>query len=105
MKLCRSSPPDAMKPVIVRAYTMTTCLGRGIEAQRRALHDSRSGLAQCRFESVELETCIGEIAGLDDQALPAHLAAFDCRNNRAAEMALAQDGFLETVAEAAAKHG
>jgi 3-oxoacyl-[acyl-carrier-protein] synthase-1 len=94
-----------MHPIRVAAYTMTSCLGRGKDAAREALRDSRSALSPCRFETAELETYVGEIAGVDGQSLPKALAAFDCRNNRAAEVGLLQDGFVEAVERAAARHG
>ena len=84
---------------------MTTCLGRGLAPARSALEAGTSGLTACAFETVELETCVGEIAGLDEHRLPASLAAFDCRNNRAADLGLAQDGFLDAVEAAARRHG
>jgi 3-oxoacyl-[acyl-carrier-protein] synthase-1 len=37
--------------------------------------------------------------------LPRGLASFDCRNNRLAERALAQDGFVDAVGAARAKYG
>ena len=84
---------------------MTSCLGAGIGPAREALRTARSGLAPLAFETVDLQTHAGEIRGVDAHALPRELAAFDCRNNRAAEMGLAQDGFLDAVARAAARHG
>jgi hypothetical protein len=45
------------------------------------------------FETAVLDTCIGEVEGVDDVRLPPALAAWDCRNNRLAELGLAQDGF------------
>ena len=94
-----------MKPIALSSYTMTTCLGRGLAPARAALASGASGLAPCRFETVALETFAGEIAGVDEQALPRSLARFDCRNNRAAELGLAQDGFLDAVARAAGRVG
>jgi 3-oxoacyl-[acyl-carrier-protein] synthase-1 len=94
-----------MRPILVSAFTMTSCLGRGIDPTRAALRAARSGLAPCRFETVELDTFLGEIAGVDGGRLPAPLAAFDCRNNRAAELGLAQDAFLDAIAHAAERHG
>src|SRR3546814_16120855 len=38
-------------------------------------------------------------------ALPATRAAWDCRNNRLAWLGLQQDGFLERVRTARARHG
>src|SRR5262249_2502048 len=64
----------------------------------------RSGLAPCRFESVALETCVGEVAGVDEVRLPRELSEFDCRNNRLAWLAMAQDGFMAAVAQCVARH-
>jgi len=94
-----------MSPILLSAYTMSSCLGRGLEATRAALAASRSGLAPCRFETATLDTFVGEIAGVDRQELPARLASFDCRNNRAAELGLTQDGFASAVEDAARRHG
>jgi len=84
---------------------MTSCLGRGLAPTRAAFRETRSGLAPCRFETVDLDTYVGEIAGLDDIGLPPALLRFDCRNNRASELGLSQDGFSEAVAQAARRHG
>jgi 3-oxoacyl-[acyl-carrier-protein] synthase-1 len=94
-----------MKPIALRAYTMTSCLGPGLEATRRALRSGASGLARLDFDSATLDTFVGEIEGVDQVRLPAAMAAFDCRNNRAAELGLAQDGFVEAVQAAARRHG
>jgi len=91
--------------MILTAYTATSCLGRGLAMHSQALRAGHSGLAPCQFETVELPTWIGEVAGLDAVALPASLAAHDCRNNRLAWLALQQDGFAEAVREAVARHG
>ncbi|HET6265116.1 MAG TPA: beta-ketoacyl-[acyl-carrier-protein] synthase II, partial [Usitatibacter sp.] len=94
-----------MQPALLTAYTLASCLGLGLESARAALRSSRSGLAPCRFESVALDTYVGEIPGVDETHLPEALASYDCRNNRAAEMALVQDGFEGAVAAAAARYG
>ena len=85
--------------------TVTSCLGRGLEATLAALRAGKSGLAPGRFETAVLDTCIGEVSGVDEVRLPAALAAWDCRNNRLAELGLAQDGFLHAVQAAAARLG
>ena len=58
-----------------------------------------------RWETVDLETCLGAVDGLDDYALRPDLAAFDCRNNRLAQVGLEQDGFAAAVRAAIARHG
>jgi len=92
-------------PLLISAHTATTCLGSGLDATLAALRAGRSGLAPCAFESVRLDTWIGEIAGVDAQVLPAHLAAYDCRNNRLAQLGLEADGFADRVRAAIARHG
>ncbi|MDD4886586.1 MAG: beta-ketoacyl-[acyl-carrier-protein] synthase family protein [Thiomonas sp.] len=87
------------------AATATSCLGAGLEAQLQALHNSRSGLSPCDFDTVDLPTWVGEVAGVDDVRLPPELAAFDCRNNRLAELALLQDDFTQAVQAAISRHG
>jgi 3-oxoacyl-[acyl-carrier-protein] synthase-1 len=94
-----------MRALAISAYTTTSCLGAGIEPARRALREGRTGLAACRFEEVELPTFVGEIAEVDAVPIPAALAPFDCRNNRAAELGLAQDGFVDAVSRTALRVG
>ena len=94
-----------MSPLLLSAYTLTTCLGRGLDATRDALHDERSGLAPCNFESVELATWVGEVAGVDAQVLPDRLRHYECRNNRLTQMGLETDGFDQRVRDAVARHG
>ena len=94
-----------MKPVILSAYTMSSGLGHGLEATRAAIAAGASGLAPCTFETVALETFTGEIPDVDKVRMPSDLARFDCRNNRAAEAGMAQDGFIPAVADAARRFG
>ncbi len=94
-----------MKPLAVTDYTVVSALGAGRAATLAALIEARTGLARRRFESAELDTWLGVVDGLDTLALPAELSAFDCRNNRLAELALRSDGFAERVRAAAKRHG
>lgn len=87
------------------AYTVVSALGRGCSATLDALRHTRSGLVRKTWETVTLDTCIGEVEGLDAFALREDLAAFDCRNNRLAQMTLESDGFAEAVRAAIARHG
>jgi 3-oxoacyl-[acyl-carrier-protein] synthase-1 len=70
-----------------------------------ALRQRRSGLAPCTFDTVDLPTWVGEVAGVDEVQLPPSLAGFDCRNNRLALLGLMQDGFVDAVQAAQRTHG
>lgn len=94
-----------MRPLQLSHFTLTTCLGRGLEATQGALRRGASGLARREFEGAALDTCIGEVEDVDGVRLPPALAAWDCRNNRLAELGLAQDGFSEAVRAAAQRLG
>ena len=87
------------------SYTVVTGLGRGVDALADALAQQRSALAPCRFETVQLDTMVAEVEGLDAAPLRADLAAFECRNNRLAQLALEQDGFADAVRAARERHG
>jgi 3-oxoacyl-[acyl-carrier-protein] synthase-1 len=94
-----SRPPT--NPILVRSCTASSCIGLGVTQTLESLLAGRSGLKACEFESVAIDTCVGEVPGVDGVALPGELAKFDCRNNRLAELALRQDGFLEDIERAA----
>lgn len=70
-----------------------------------ALQQKRSGLAKCTFETVDLDTFVGEVAGVDDVKIAPPLTHFDCRNNRLAQLTLEQDGFASAVQSAIGKYG
>jgi 3-oxoacyl-[acyl-carrier-protein] synthase I len=67
--------------------------------------EGHSGLAPCDFDSVTLDTYIGRVRGLEDVRVPAQLGAYDCRNNRMAQLAMELDGFAAAVARARARYG
>jgi 3-oxoacyl-[acyl-carrier-protein] synthase I len=94
-----------MTPLQVTHFTATSCLGPGLAATRSALEQAHCGLAPCRFETVELDTYIGEVAGVDQVRLPLPLERFDCRNNRLAQLGLIQDGFDDAVRAAIERYG
>ena len=87
------------------SYTAVSGLGRGLAAHADALAQRRSALAPCRFETVTLATAVAEVEGLDSATLRSDLAAFECRNNRLAQLTLEQDGFADAVRAARARHG
>ena len=94
-----------MTPLQLTHFTATSCLGRGLSATRQALEQARCGLTACQFETVELPTYIGEVAGVEDIALPPKLQRFNCRNNRLAQLGLMQDDFHSAVRSAVARFG
>jgi len=94
-----------MDAVWIRDYTAASALGLGRAATRATLEAGRSALAPCRFESAALSTWVGEVAGVDAVRLPAAHAAYNCRNNRLAQLGLSQDGFAERARERIAHWG
>ena len=94
-----------MDPLALTSFTATSCVGRGVGATLATLRGQHTGLAPCAFETVTLDTCVGEVAGVDDAPLPATLREFECRNNRLALLGLGEDGFAEAVKRAASRHG
>jgi len=94
-----------VRPLSLSAFTVTSSLGRGLEATLAALEGGRTGLKPCAFETVALETYVGEVPGVDEEPLPAELRDFECRNNRLALLGLRQDGFDEAVRALARRLG
>jgi 3-oxoacyl-[acyl-carrier-protein] synthase I len=94
-----------MQPLLLAQFTATSCIGTGVAPTLASLLEQRSGLTRCDFETVKIDTHIGEVPGVDAQRLPPQLRIFDCRNNRLAELALRQDGFVDAVEAAAARLG
>ncbi len=94
-----------MQTLELKKYTLSTCLGLGLEANWQKLSAQQGGLKPCDFETVDLPTFIGEVEDVDDVVLPEALSAFDCRNNRLAHLALHQDGFADSVNDAIAQYG
>jgi 3-oxoacyl-[acyl-carrier-protein] synthase I len=93
-------------PLALTACTVTSAIGRGLAATLESLRDARGGLVPCTFETVVLDTWVGEVPGVDSTALPQPLAdEYDCRNNRLAWLGLTADGFAETIERSAARHG
>jgi 3-oxoacyl-[acyl-carrier-protein] synthase-1 len=94
-----------MTPLWVSRFTATSCIGRGLREMRATLEHRGTGLAPCRFETVDLDTHVGEVPGVDAERLPVSLQEFDCRNNRLAQLGLRQDGFLAAVEDLAERLG
>ncbi|MGZ8984053.1 MAG: beta-ketoacyl-[acyl-carrier-protein] synthase family protein [Methylotenera sp.] len=94
-----------MNPLWLSHFTATSSIGRGLGQTLDALRQRRTGLAPCTFDTVDLATFTGDVAGVDAVQLPAHLTDFDCRNNRLAFLGLTQDGFADAVRGAIEKYG
>jgi 3-oxoacyl-[acyl-carrier-protein] synthase-1 len=98
-----------MSPLAIRAYTATTALGSGRDAQAAALRARRGGLRRNDFgdgaADARLDTWIGRVDGLETMPLPTQWAQWECRNNRLAWLALQQDRILDEVAALRERHG
>jgi 3-oxoacyl-[acyl-carrier-protein] synthase-1 len=87
-----------MQPLLISAMSLASSLGVGLGPTMAAIRAQRSGLRPCDFETVTLDTWIGPVDEAEQVRLSPTLAAFDCRNNRLAELALRSDGFEEAIA-------
>lgn len=94
-----------MNPLVIRSMSAASCLGTGLEAHAEALLAERCGLRRCDFESVHLDTYVGETANVDLARMPIELARFESRNNRLAKLALSQEHFRESVERSASRYG
>ena len=89
-----------MQALAISHFSIVNCLGGGSRAVADALRDRRSGLAPCDFDTVALDTHIGRVHGLEALPVRPDLGAYDCRNNRLAQLGLELDGFAGAVAQA-----
>ena len=94
-----------MQQLFLSDFTVTSALGRGLDATLAALRTRRSPLRPCDFETADLPTHIGVVDGLDAHPVGGNLASYDCRNNRLAQLTLGQDGFRDAVGEATGRYG
>src|SRR5665811_2414114 len=94
-----------MQPLAINHFSIVNSLGAGSAAITGALRARRSGLAACDFETVVLDTWIGQVAGLDEFRVRPDLDAYDCRNNRLAQLGLELDGYAAAVSAAREKYG
>ncbi|WP_114240277.1 beta-ketoacyl-[acyl-carrier-protein] synthase family protein [Dyella sp. C9] len=93
------------QPLAVSAFTATSALGQGLDKQLAAFAGPFGGLRPNDFSSVPLDCWIGRVDGVEDAALPAAHAVWECRNNRLAWMGLRQDRFLEHALDARQRYG
>ncbi len=89
-------------PVDIVAYTLTSSLGTGVAEMRASLRADRGGLSPAPWPECDVPCHLGRIE------LPAHndlAPARDSRNNASIALALQQDGFTNSVAQAVSRHG
>jgi 3-oxoacyl-[acyl-carrier-protein] synthase-1 len=84
-------------PLQISHYTLTSALGKGVDENLQALRSGTTGLQPCNLQDVEFETWIGKVDEIEDEPLPDHLQAFECRNNRLAWLAIGADGFRAAI--------
>jgi 3-oxoacyl-[acyl-carrier-protein] synthase I len=97
--------PMRVSPICVTAFTAICAAGAGRHGLAEALRMRRSGLTPNDFSATPLQTWIGRVGGLEQAALPAEFAPWECRNNRLAWAGLTQDGFRERVDAARKRYG
>ncbi len=94
-----------MQPLVISQRTLANSLGLGSSATLHALRARQSGLVPCDFLDVDLETFIAKVEALNSFSIRPDLAAYDCRNNRLAQLCLEQDGFIAAVEAAKTRYG
>ncbi|MEO5861812.1 MAG: beta-ketoacyl-[acyl-carrier-protein] synthase II, partial [Burkholderiales bacterium] len=94
-----------VQPLIVSRFTTVNCLGLGRDNLYHALRDRQTGLKPCGFETVDLDTYVGQVPDHELTPLRDDLTEFECRNNRLAQLGLRQDGFEQAVARAREQYG
>jgi 3-oxoacyl-[acyl-carrier-protein] synthase-1 len=102
---CIARLPSRIPPLAITAFTATCAAGRGADAFARALMLRKSGLVENNFGPAPLPCWIGQVAGLDEIALPAQFANWDSRNHRLAWLGLNQDRFHEQALAAIERYG
>ncbi len=93
-----------MGPLVLTASTAISAIGRGAAATLAALQDRRSGLRPSDFGAVP-RGWIGRVDAVEQHRLPTPFAAFECRNNRLADLALHTDEFANAVGAAVSRYG
>jgi 3-oxoacyl-[acyl-carrier-protein] synthase-1 len=98
-------------PLALTAASVVSAMGHGTAVMLDALLAGRGGLRPNDFDDGGADCVTGEpgwigrVDGVEQHRLPARMIAFDCRNNRLADMALRADGFADRVADAVRRHG
>lgn len=94
-----------MQALRLTSYTATSAIGIGLAQTLSALREQRCCIVRKRWETLDFDACIGEVADLDTFAIRVDLSEFNCRNNRLAQLALEQDDFAQSVRNAITRYG
>jgi 3-oxoacyl-[acyl-carrier-protein] synthase-1 len=94
-----------LKPLYLSHFTATSCIGRGLSQTLDAIRHRKGGLTPCQFDTVDIDTYLGEVSAVDDTVIRSDLTSFDCRNNRLLQLTLEQDGFADRVNATIEKYG
>jgi len=91
----------------IEAFTGICCIGRGRKQIADAIFSGACGLRPNDFGDAvaDVDTYIGRVHGIEHEALPESLAAWDCRDHRLSWAALQQDGFAGQVDVVAERFG
>lgn len=91
--------------LVIDACTASTALGTGCEPLWAGIREHRSGLRRESVREGGFDSWLGRVDTCDETSLPEALSAWDCRNNRLAEIGLRQDGFSRHVEAAIEQYG
>ena len=102
-------PRRRLYPLTIEAFTGICCIGRGRKQIADAIFSGVCGLEPNDFgdSAADVDTYIGRVRGIEHEALPESLAAWDCREHRLSWAALQLDGFagqVDAVAERVGAH-
>ncbi len=89
----------------ISASTVVQAAGHGVAALWDAVASGRSALQPNALAWCELPCWVGAVEGVDDDALKSELAAWDCRSNRLAWLALQDAAFRRALKAAIARYG
>jgi 3-oxoacyl-[acyl-carrier-protein] synthase-1 len=89
----------------ISATTVVHPAGQGTASLWDAVAQGRTALRPNTLSWCDLPCWVGAVEGVDEAALPAHLAAWDSRNHRLAWLALQEAIFAAAVARVVDRHG
>jgi 3-oxoacyl-[acyl-carrier-protein] synthase-1 len=94
-----------VQSLLLTSFTTTNTIGTGCDETLASLRARNSGISRKHWETVDFETCIGEVPGLESVIMRNDLTHFDCRNNRLVQLGLEQDDFIPSVSNAIKRFG